>query len=285
MLNSQTLDIHGGGQDLIFPHHENEIAQSEAYTGKPFVRYWIHNGFVTVNKEKMSKSLGNFFTLKDIFAKYNSQAVRLFLLSQHYRSPIDFSDDKLERAQNEINKFEDFRQNFEFHIRRLEQKRNNLNSEIKESIKIEVDLLKENFEKAMDNDFNTELALSSIYRGISLINKQMTQQKLNVKDFLYIFTVLTEISKVLGLEQSFPSIDYYRMQKIVVDKNSEIAEIAKSLQISLNEAMKISDLIGQRNIKRLEKSWREADKIRQELEKKGIILENTPQGTRWKKSK
>jgi cysteinyl-tRNA synthetase len=155
----ETLDIHGGGLDLIFPHHENEIAQAECYTGKPFARYWIHNGFVNVNSEKMSKSLGNFFTLRDIFAKYDPMLIRFYLLSTHYRSPINFSDIDIENAKGGLdriwNALSIVRENASCSLSAIGDKR--------------LVAIKESFKKAMDNDFNTAEALASVFKLCDLI--------------------------------------------------------------------------------------------------------------------
>ncbi|MFH1784513.1 MAG: cysteine--tRNA ligase [bacterium] len=264
-LKTQTLDIHGGGQDLIFPHHENEIAQSEAYTGKPFVQYWIHNGFVTVDKEKMSKSLGNFFTLKDIFKKYEPQAVRLFLLSQHYRSPIDFSDQRLEEAQQNIRKFENFNRNRKNYLENIQEEENIKKDETKSSLIEEIDAFKRDFIKAMDDDFNTAIALSHIYKLINYANKKMDQEKLNIVSSQHIESILSDMSKILGLQAfSFipPDFDWKSI-----------------LTISEEE---VDKLIAMRLKYRREKKYQEADQIRKDLESKGIILEDTAQGTRWK---
>jgi cysteinyl-tRNA synthetase len=155
----ETLDIHGGGLDLIFPHHENEIAQAECYTGKPFARYWIHNGFVNVNSEKMSKSLGNFFTLRDIFAKYKPMLIRFYLLSTHYRSPINFSDIDIENAKGGLDRI----------WNALSIVRENASCSVSEIGDKRLVAIKESFKKAMDNDFNTAEALASVFKLCDLI--------------------------------------------------------------------------------------------------------------------
>jgi len=177
-----TLDIHGGGQDLIFPHHENEIAQAEAYTGKQFVRYWLHNGFVTINKEKMSKSLGNFFSLKEIFEKYDPMVVRYFLISQHYRTPIDFSEEKLQQAKS----------SWERILRTLENSQN-LNEIETQSEKKSVDDIFQKFIDSMDEDFNTSEALASVHCLVNTLNKFPTK---------YAFEKLKSLCEILGLSVS-----------------------------------------------------------------------------------
>ncbi len=177
----QTLDIHGGGQDLIFPHHENEIAQAEAFTGSQFVRYWIHNGFVTINKEKMSKSLGNFFSLKDIFEKYKPTVVRYMLISQHYRQPLDFSDSKLEQAKSSLNRIEN--------VMVKSSLLDNISPEGKKS----VDEFVQKFVASMNDDFNTSEALACVHSIVNILNKTNTK---------YAYERLKELCDVLGLEIS-----------------------------------------------------------------------------------
>jgi cysteinyl-tRNA synthetase len=252
-LDTKTLDLHGGGQDLIFPHHENEIAQSEAYTGQPFVKYWVHNGFVMINKEKMSKSLGNFFTLKDIIAQYDPEAVRLFLLSQHYHSPIDFSNDKLEEAKKNIRKFEN---TLRLAVKKLDDKIPAGTD--KDVIKDLVDTFEEN----MDDDFNTARGVAVLFETENLLAKEIVKDKPDkhqVKKLLFTFNKLA--NDILGLKISY-------------------AENLKDLAVDGKE---IEAMIAERNRLRKDQKYKEADEIRQELEKMGIILEDTAQGTRWKK--
>jgi len=244
----ETLDIHGGGQDLIFPHHENEIAQSEAYTGKLFVRYWLHNGFVTINKEKMSKSLGNFFTLEEIFGKYSPMVVRYFLISQHYRSPVDFSDDKLEQAKNA---FETLVDTYEFAYFIFQQKGVKSTSGgqlIKE--------IKEKFEQVMDDDFNTAEAIAQIFllreKIIQLIERKDVS---SLTPAVYIFRYLSE--EVLGLK--FPEPLY-----------------AKEINGS------VLTLLEQREQARKNNRFNEADNLRKQIEKKGYLIEDTSWGPRLK---
>ena len=151
----ETMDIHGGGLDLIFPHHENEIAQSESYTGKTFARYWIHNGFVMVNKEKMSKSLGNFFTVKDILKEFKPDVLRLFLLLTHYRSPIDFSFEKLKDAQRGLQRVLNFIGSIEI-VKELPEREG-------EGESLDVDAYRREFEISMDDDFNTAKAIGILF--------------------------------------------------------------------------------------------------------------------------
>ena len=174
------IDIHGGGLDLVFPHHENEIAQSEALSGRPFVRYWMHNGFLTVNKEKMSKSLGNFFTIQEITAKYDPEVVRLFLISSQYRSPIDFSDAQLDEAKTRLARIHNA---IDLLQRRLQEAMVAEAGNPETPSKADSDLwdgltaLLSEFETAMDDDFNTPIALASLSKFLSLMNTILSGSK------------------------------------------------------------------------------------------------------------
>jgi len=260
----ETLDIHGGGADLIFPHHENEIAQSEAYTGKPFAKYWIHNGFVTIDKEKMSKSLGNVLNIRDLLDMYDAEALRLFLLSSHYRSPIEFSHEyikeaeaTLDRVYSTIWRIEDFE---------------NVEPKDKSKSKIELNIrnLKSEFEKAMDDDFNTAKALGVIFEFIKELNRFMDKKPSNKEDLTllsYAKKIIKELGGVLNLFQRQPTQWYRDLLKI------------KKLEISEDE---INRFIEERVKARKNKDWQKADTIRQQLLSKGIILEDKPDKTVWK---
>ena len=169
----ESFDIHGGGKDLVFPHHENEIAQSEAASGKTFVKYWVHNGFVNVNQEKMSKSLGNFFTIRDILQQYDPEVVRFFILSAHYRSPIDFSDQNLKEARHGLTRFYE---GLQAAAEVLSQ------CEVDSSIAaVEGDELGERFRAAMDDDFNTAQAIGFLFEGVRTMNRLMSEKKFRKK--------------------------------------------------------------------------------------------------------
>ncbi len=239
----ETLDIHGGGSDLIFPHHENEIAQSEAYTGKPFVRYWLHNGFITINKEKMSKSLGNIFALKDLFGKYPPEVVRLFLISTHYRSPIDFSPDKIEEARK---KWERISICLEKKPAVIPEKRVNY---------LDTEKLFTRFEEFMDDDFNTAGAIGIVFELVGMINKELEKDRPEEKLINAGYQVLEKMLKVLGLPDR------------IVKKSEQ----------------EIEDLIRQREEARASKNWALSDKIRDELKSRGVVLEDTKDGTKWRR--
>lgn len=244
----ETFDIHAGGQDLIFPHHENEIAQSETYTEKKLANYWLHNGFVTINQEKMSKSLGNFFTLKQIFEKFSPSVVRLFLLSIHYRKPIDFSDDKLEAAKRGLERIKNCRQ---------EAKRREVNFSPSEKGKEENSLYRERFKKTMEDDFNTSGALGVIFDLVNQINIWMSKGEISlVREAIL---TLEDFCQVLGLN-------------IKVNEKSELEE-------------ELAKLIKRREEARRKKEWEKADALRKELKEKGIILKDHPGGTTWQRVK
>ena len=251
----ETFDIHAGGQDLIFPHHENEIAQSEGYTKKPFARYWLHNGFVTINQEKMSKSLGNFFTLREIFEKYDPRVVRLFLLSTHYRKPIDFSDDKLNKAKRGLERIENC-------LREVERKQDPsslcppASERTKdEGIKEKIDSDRKRFEEAMDDDFNTAAALGVIFDLVSRINSWLEKEEL--PSVAKAAPELRDFCQVLGLSLESPQ------------------------EVRLEE--ELMKLIKDREEARRKKDWARADTIRVKLREEGIILRDRPQGTTWRR--
>ncbi|MDR3195611.1 MAG: cysteine--tRNA ligase [Endomicrobium sp.] len=239
-LFGDTIDIHGGGQDLIFPHHENEIAQSEAKTGKPFVKYWIHNGFVTVNKEKMSKSLNNFFTLKTIFEKYNPRVVRYYLLTQHYSSPLDFSDAGLDAAKNTLQGIDDA------YLRLLSSTKESAN-EINDKDLLD---LQENFLQALDDDFNSEKALSYFHELKNIILKELfTAKSQRLAQFRKLYEDFAETS--LG---------------ILLPKEQ-------------NNNEDLQKLLNDRNEARKNKNWAESDKIRNIIDEKGYKIADNKDGS------
>jgi cysteinyl-tRNA synthetase len=249
----QCFDIHGGGKDLVFPHHENEIAQSYGATGHPPVRYWIHNGFVNINKEKMSKSLGNFFTIKEILKKFNPEVIRFFLLSSHYRSPIDFSDQNLNEAKINLDRFYDL---FLFAESKIQDSR----------FKIQDLQLIQKFEEAMNDDFNTAQVIGYMNTELHKLN---SMRSLIGKGEIKSIVALKKIGEVLGLFNQNPA-EYFEKEK-----STGLATIS----ISEDE---IKRLIDERGRARKERRWADADRIRSELGQKGIILEDTPEGTKWK---
>jgi len=264
-LLGETFDIHGGGRDLIFPHHENEIAQSEGVSGKPFVKYWLHNGFVNINQEKMSKSLGNFFTIRDILKSYNPEVVRFFILTAHYRSPVDFSDQNLKEAQAGLSRFYEALQ---------------LAAEAVEGVP-ESDVaaqegaeLEAQFRAAMDDDFNTAQAIGHLFEGVRTINRLVAEKKFRKKadkvaSVRALREKIAELGDVLGLFVSDPA-GWLKQQNL------------KGLQaLGLTEA-DLDAAIQERLEARGNKDFARADQIRDELVQKGIELLDSPAGTTWK---
>jgi cysteinyl-tRNA synthetase len=261
----ESFDIHGGGKDLVFPHHENEIAQSEGASGKPFAKYWLHNGFVNVNQEKMSKSLGNFFTIRDILQSYDPEVVRFFILTAHYRSPIDFSDQNLQEAKAGLSRFYEALQ---------------AAAEAVEGVpeggvaSTEGASLEDKFHEAMDDDFNTALAIGHLFDGVRTMNRLMGEKKFTKKADLVaqvrdLQQTVTRLGRVLGLLISEPAA-WLEKQKL--------AALAK-LDITADQ---IGKFIAERRQARQDKDFARADQIRDELDAKGIELLDTPQGTNWK---
>ncbi len=248
----KSFDIHGGGLDLKFPHHECEIAQSKGVYGeKSFAKYWMHNGFININNEKMSKSLGNFFTLKDIFKKYDPQVVRMMFLQTHYRNPINFSEGLLEQAKAALEKLHDFVRKIKLGYEGLNKKNSGISG-------FKTKDVFEEFEKFMDNDFDTSGALSVVYNVISNFNSAKNGGKLSQKMVDEVMSFLEKTDAVLGI--------------IFPEEESE------------KVSSEITDLIKQREEARKNKDYKTSDKIRDELLKKGVVLEDTSNGTIWKKA-
>ncbi|MHB9946907.1 cysteine--tRNA ligase [Clostridium botulinum] len=250
-LLGETIDIHAGGSDLSFPHHENEIAQSEARTGKQFAKYWLHSAFVNVNNQKMSKSLNNFFTAREILEKYDADVLRMFMLSGHYRTQINFSMElldstkaALDRLYNSINNLENL----------LDEVKNEQLRDEELEYKNELQKYKEKYIEKMDDDFNTADAISIIFDLIRDVNTNVTIE--SSKELVkYTLDLIRELGSPLGILQ-------------------------ESTKASLEE--EIEKLIEERQKARKEKNWALADKIRDNLKERGIVLEDTPQGVRWK---
>lgn len=246
-----TLDIHAGGQDLTFPHHENEIAQSEALNDKPFANYWMHNGYININNEKMSKSLGNFILTKDIIQQYDPMVVRFFMLSVHYRNPINFTDELLESAQNSFDRIRISYQNLEHR----KQASTNLALDSEEWLKKIADKITQ-FEAAMDDDFNTANAITVLFELSREANLYLEKNQTDIKVIEAFQKAMTTILNVLG----------------ITFKEEEL----------LDE--EIEALIEERNEARKVRNFERADEIRDLLFEKNIILEDTPQGVRWRRA-
>ncbi len=242
------IDIHAGGEDLIFPHHENEIAQSEAANGTEFARYWMHNGFLKINNEKMSKSLGNFFTVREIAEKYPLQVIRFFMLSAHYRSPLNFSAELVEASKNGLERILTA-------VDRLKSI-NGTDGEVDKSVADEMDAFVKKYEDAMDDDLNTADAISVIFELVKYANVNVTEESSKATVELVLNTV-EKLCDILG---------------IITEKKEEILD------------SDIEALIEERQAARKAKNFARADEIRDQLNDMGIILEDTREGVKWKRA-
>lgn len=249
-----TIDIHAGGQDLQFPHHENEIAQSECRNGHTFARYWMHNGYINVDGEKMSKSLGNFFTVRDISEKYDLGLVRFFLLATQYRNPVNFSDTVLEQAKAGLERLTNARDNAEFILGNLDD--SGLRDEEKD-LAAGLDKYRERFIEAMDDDLNTADAISVIFELAKFMNTNISDQ--SSKEFVQLnLDIFNELTGVMN----------------IANKSVEEDDIL---------SQKVEDLIAKRAQAKKEKNFALADQIRDELAAMGIAIEDTRQGVKWKR--
>lgn len=247
-----TIDIHSGGQDLTFPHHENEIAQSEGRSGEVFANYWLHNGYINIDNQKMSKSLNNFFTVREIIEKVDPEVVRFFLLSAHYRNPVNFSQELLDASKNGLNRLYNAKNKLSF----LVEKAEGAMTEDERGKKEEVEAFRHQFIEAMDDDLNTADGITAVFELAKYINTHANEG--SSKEFLALMKdVFEELTGVLNIVQKERSAD-------------------------VDEA-KILELIEQRNAAKKEKSYQEADRIRDELKEMGVELLDTRQGTTWKK--
>ena len=242
------IDIHAGGEDLVFPHHENEIAQSEAANGTEFARYWMHNGFLKINNEKMSKSLGNFFTVREIAEKYPLQVIRFFMLSAHYRSPLNFSADLVEASKNGLERI----------LTAVDRQKSisGTEGEVDKAVADEMDAFEKKYEAAMDDDLNTADAISVIFELVKYANVNVTEESTKATVELVLNTV-TKLCDILG---------------IITEKKKEILD------------SDIEALIEERQAARKAKNFARADEIRDQLSDMGIILEDTREGVKWKRA-
>ncbi|HDM45189.1 MAG TPA: cysteine--tRNA ligase, partial [Candidatus Bathyarchaeota archaeon] len=251
----ETFDIHAGGKDLIFPHHENEIAQSEAASGKPLARYWLHNEWLTINGEKMSKSLGNFITVRDAVSKYGAQTLRMFLISAHYRSPIDFNERTIEQARRNLEKIRSSIQAF----RRLRELEAQVEGE--KELLAHVEDLRHRFEEAMDDDFNTPKALAAIFDFISELNEFTgSREGVSRETKGRVLKVIEELlDGVLGIETKVEEKEVQGLSPKLVELILEV-----------------------RNVLRRRRDYETADFIRSKLEELGFVIEDSASGTKWK---
>lgn len=249
-----TFDIHSGGTDLTFPHHENEIAQAEAATGKPFVRYWIHNGYLLIDKEKMSKSLGNFLTARAALDKYPAKAIRFFMLSAHYRSPINFSEDSLTQAASAVERLN----NCWYDLLYAKDSRTSAEGDGAHPLLSQFDALKNKFIESMDDDFNTAAALGAVFEAVKLVNTYLKDEDPLQRDVLAkaeaFFADVDAVMGILGLKEN-----------------------------GSDDAQEIEGLIQERMEARKRKDFKRSDEIRDALAARGIILEDAAGGTKWKR--
>ena len=246
----KTIDIHCGGQDLIFPHHENEIAQSECCNGVPFANYWMHNGYINVDNVKMSKSLGNFFTVREVAEKFGYEPIRYLMISSHYRSPINYSIDVIEQCKASLARLYNCRESLDF---AAENARDTVPEDF-EDIKTRLCSRREQFIKAMDDDLNTADAVSAVFELVRDINTCVITDSPSKELVRFAAELFDELTGVLGL--------VYNRKKDSLDKE-------------------IEEMINARQQARKDKNWAEADRIRDELKARGIILEDTPRGVKW----
>lgn len=248
----ETIDIHCGGQDLIFPHHENEIAQSECCNGVPFAHYWMHNGFINVDNQKMSKSLGNFFTVRDVAKEYGYEPIRYLMISSQYRSPINYSIDIIEQCKAALSRLYSCRDSLDFALKNAVEEA----GADDDAVIAKLEERRKQFEEAMDDDLNTADALAAVYELVRDINTRVTTGVHSRKLCEHASDLFDTLCGILGLV-------YNR----AADKNLDT---------------EVEALIEQRNLARKAKNWAEADRIRDELKERNIILEDTPQGVKWK---
>lgn len=262
----ESLDIHGGGRDLTFPHHENEVAQSEAAFDKPFVRYWVHNGFVNINSEKMSKSLGNFFTVKDVLKQYHPETIRLFLLSNHYRSPIDFSDLALDESGVALDKIYTLLKRIADAGQWPGESQNEKQQPVGEIWK--------RFSEAMDDDFNTAGGIGVLFESVRRLNRILDQcndrpEPQAAKTLSADTADLLRLGSILGIMNQTPQ-DYFQQAR------------ARQADLQSADPEEIERLIARRSAARKDKNWAEADRLRDQLGAMKVVLEDKPDKTVWK---
>ncbi|MFD1137898.1 cysteine--tRNA ligase [Paenibacillus urinalis] len=249
-LLGDTLDIHGGGQDLQFPHHECEVAQSEAVTGKPLANYWMHNGFIRIDNEKMSKSLGNGILVKDLRNLYRREAIRYFMLSTHYRNPLNFSEDIMQQAENSVDRIAIAVNNVKHRLGTV-----TLDQPVSEELKSKLSEILTSFHEKMQDDFNTPDAITAVFEWVNEVNSLLQAEVANRSELEAVLTAFDEMNGVLRIYTS--------------DEDDLHEDVEK--------------LIAERNEARKTKNWARADEIRDELTAMGIVIEDTAQGIRWRR--
>lgn len=261
----KNFDMHGGGEDLVFPHHENEIAQSEAYLGGSFAKYWLHNAFVTVRGERMGKSMGNFSTIRAVINEYSPKVVRFWLVGTHYRNPIGFGEEEFTAAARGLERLETARFNWE-HILKQPTVSGNGDSEIETVLRPRLVQTKEDFIAGMEDDFNTPQALAALYELVREMNRWTQAKEFVITEGNQMFvkealSLLLELGGLLGL------FDFDESDSKSVNEDDE----------------RIESMLAQRTQAKKDKNWALADQIRDELKAEGIVIEDTPQGARWKR--
>jgi len=272
----ETFDIHGGGEDLIFPHHENEIAQSEGATGKPLAKYWLHNGFIRIESEKMSKSLGNVFSIREMLGRYHPEVLRLFILQSHYRSPVDFTEEALAEARSGMERFYSALNRIREVLASTPDAAGLAAGRIGEKDREAAEKINElpaRFMEAMDDDFNTARAIGYIFDAVRTVNGYLTEKggRIDASAALVLAAArdrILDTGKVLGLFREDPEV-YFRK-----DRDREISK----LQLDVKE---IERLIAERRDARAARDWKRADEIRAELAAKRIVLKDGAGGTTW----
>ncbi len=253
------FDIHGGGEDLAFPHHENEIAQTEGYLkGKTFARYWMHNAFLTINQEKMSKSLGNFFTIRELLVNSPGEVIRFYLLGTHYRSPLDFNDQNLIMAQKGLERLQT---SVRLAQEAMDRKGNAVNGQSQEELIKAAGEARQAFEKAMDDDFNSALAYAALFELAKTMNAYVQENPAHSEGLAQAQKTLVELGDVLGFDLLHPAQVHVENDEILTQVMDAVLQI--------------------RSRSRQKKDWEMADFIRDVFKEKGIVIEDTPQGARW----
>lgn len=253
----ETIDIHAGGSDLLFPHHENEIAQAEAATGKAFVRYWIHNGYLLIEEEKMSKSLGNIVSVREAMRLYSPLAIRLFMLSAHYRSPLSFSGEALNHAVSAAGRLQNGWKELSFALQHRPRKK-----ERDDVLRETIEATEARYEEELNDDFNTAGALGAAFDCVRAVNSYLAQhEEVDEESLMEAERFLARVDRVMGI--------------IGIERLADIDDLMTS---------EIEKLVSEREKARKAKDFKKADAIREELAKRGIILEDTPHGTRWSKA-
>lgn len=245
----ESIDIHCGGQDLIFPHHENEVAQSECCNGVPFAKYWMHNGYINVDNKKMSKSLGNFFTVRDVAEQFGYEPIRYFLISSSYRSPINYNTEIIEQSKAALDRLYNCRNGLEFALK------NAAEGDVSDTVKAFCDARREQFIEAMDDDLNTADAIAALFELAKDCNLMVKNDAPSAGSCQLALDTFNELASVLGLLYS---------REAEADDDAEIEQ-----------------LIAERTAARAAKNWAESDRIRDELKARGIVVEDTPQGVKW----